>query len=70
MICEAVHADVPWRGDVVQSSYTTILEGQIVLPHDAPGLGIEVDEDAIREHPYEPELLQRVFHLDGSVGDW
>jgi galactonate dehydratase len=70
VICESVHADVPWRGDVVQSSHTTVLEGQIVLPHDAPGLGIEVDEDAIREHPYEPELLQRVFHLDGSVGDW
>jgi galactonate dehydratase len=39
-------------------------------PSDAPGLGVEIDLDVVRAHPFEPELPQRVFHADGSVGDW
>ena len=35
-----------------------------------PGLGIEIDLDVVAKHPFEPELLQRVFYADGSVGDW
>ena len=35
-----------------------------------PGLGIEIDLDVVARHPFEPELPQRVFYADGSVGDW
>jgi len=35
-----------------------------------PGLGIEIDLDVVAKHPFEPEVLQRVFYADGSVGDW
>ena len=28
------------------------------------------NENEIKKHPFEPELPQRVFHRDGSVGDW
>lgn len=31
---------------------------------------IELNEDEIKGHPFEPELSQQVFHPDGSVGDW
>jgi galactonate dehydratase len=69
-ICEAVHADVPWRDDIVTSAHTLRKDGQLVFPHNQPGLGIEVNEDEIKKHPYERELLQRVFYADGAVGDW
>ena len=35
-----------------------------------PGLGVEIDLDVVRAHLFEPELPQRVFYADGSVGDW
>ena len=37
---------------------------------DRPGLGIEIDLDVVAKHPFQPELPQRVFYADGSVGDW
>ena len=29
-----------------------------------------INEDEVRRHPFEQELLQRVFYRDGGVGDW
>jgi galactonate dehydratase len=69
-ICEAVHLDVPWRHDVVQEGFTVEEDGRIVRPNMRPGLGIEINEDEVRKHPFEQELLQRSFYVDGSVGDW
>jgi galactonate dehydratase len=70
VICEAVTADVPWRGEVVTESHPLDRDGMRALPSDRPGLGVEIDLDVVRAHPFEPELPQRVFHADGSVGDW
>jgi galactonate dehydratase len=42
----------------------------LVGPSDRPGLGVEVDLDAVARHPFQQELPQRVFYADGSVGDW
>lgn len=70
IICETVHADVPWRGDIVQEGYTVERQGRIVRPNTRPGLGITIDEAAIKKHPFQQELPQRVFYTDGSVGDW
>lgn len=70
IICESVHADVPWRYDVVAESYTVDEKGRTVKPWDTPGLGIEINEAEVAKHPFEQELLQRVFYADGSVGDW
>ncbi|HEX6971556.1 MAG TPA: galactonate dehydratase [Limnochordia bacterium] len=70
VICEAVHEDVPWRADVVSEGFTVEPRGRIVRPNTRPGLGIEIDEREVRKHPFEPELPQRVFYPDGSVGDW
>ncbi len=70
IICESVHSDVPWRQDVVQEGFSVEKEGRIVRPNTRPGLGIEIDEDEVRKHPFRQEILQRSFYRDGSVGDW
>jgi galactonate dehydratase len=70
IICETVHGDVPWRSDVVREGFTVERQGRIVRPSQRPGLGIEINEEEVRKHPFEQELLQRVFYADGSVGDW
>ncbi len=70
IICETVHSDVSWRDDIVTEGFTVEKQGRLVRPNQKPGLGIELNEDEIKKHPFEPELPQRVFHRDGSVGDW
>ncbi len=70
IICENVHNDVPWRSDVVSEGFTVERKGRIVKPNTRPGLGIEINEAELKRHPFEQELLQRVFYRDGSVGDW
>lgn len=42
--------DVPWRNQVVKG-VPEVKNGFITIP-DKPGLGIELDEEAIKEHPY------------------
>jgi galactonate dehydratase len=70
VICETVTSDVPWRQDVVQEGFTIEREGRIVRPNTRPGLGITINEAEVKRHPFEQEVLQRVFYRDGSVGDW
>lgn len=70
VICESVHADVPWRQDVVQEGFVVEPSGRFVRPGSRAGLGIEINEAEVRKHPFEPEMPQRVFYSDGSVGDW
>ena len=70
IICETVHSDVPWRADVVTEGFTVEKKGRIVRPNNRPGLGIEINEDEVRKHPFKQEELLRSFYKDGSVGDW
>jgi galactonate dehydratase len=70
IICESVHSDVPWRNDIVSEGFTVEPKGRIVYPNKKPGLGIEINEKEIKKHPFQQEVLQRVFYKDGSVGDW
>lgn len=70
IICETVHADVPWRQDVVEEGFRTERAGRIVRPNTKPGLGITINEAEVKRHPFEQEIPQRVFYADGSVGDW
>jgi galactonate dehydratase len=70
IICEAVTADVPWRADVVSQSHTVEPVGMMARPNTRPGLGIDVDLEVVRRHPFEPEVPRQVFYSDGSVGDW
>jgi galactonate dehydratase len=70
VICETVHLDVPWRSEVVREGFVVEEKGRLVRPSARPGLGIEIDEQAVRKHPFQQELLQRSFYADGAVGDW
>ena len=70
IICEAVTSDVPWRDEVASESHPIDPKGMLARATDRPGLGIEIDLDVVAQHPFQPELPQRVFYSDGSVGDW
>jgi galactonate dehydratase len=70
IICENVHNDVPWREDVVSEGYIVEKKGRIVRPSMRHGLGIEINEEELKKHPFQQEVLQRTFYRDGSVGDW
>ncbi len=43
-------------------------DGFILLP-DAPGIGVELREDAAERYPYKPREVQTRLHVDGSVVD-
>jgi len=70
IICETVHADVPWRADIVEEGFTVERTGRLVRPNTRPGLGITINEAEIQKHPFQQECPQRVYYRDGSVGDW
>jgi len=42
--------------------------GFIIVP-DAPGIGVELDEDALERYPYRPQKVETRLHVDGSVVD-
>jgi galactonate dehydratase len=70
IICETVSDDVEWRKDVVDDHHALNKTNRTVTPSNKPGLGVDINEAAIQKHPFQQEIPQRVFHGDGSVGDW
>jgi galactonate dehydratase len=70
VIQEDMLTDVPWRWDVVKSRLET-RDGHW-LPCNAPGLGVEVDEEAAKKHPFEQEVLHSttIRAPDGAILDW
>jgi galactonate dehydratase len=70
LIQEDMLRDVPWRWDVVRSSLET--ENGYWLPTQAPGLGIEIDEEQARKHPFQQEVMHSttIRAEDGAVLDW
>jgi galactonate dehydratase len=70
IICESVHADVPWRQDVVEESFVIDKKTRTVSSNTKPGLGVSVNENEVKKHPFQQEVLRRAFLRDGSIGDW
>jgi galactonate dehydratase len=70
LIQEDMLTDVPWRWEVVQHSLVS--QDGYWLPNDAPGLGIEVNEEAAARHPFKQEVIHpmTVRAHDGAVLDW
>jgi galactonate dehydratase len=70
LIQETLISDVPWRWDVVSHGMT--MQDGYWLPDDTPGLGIEVDEEAARKHPFKQEIMQSTTARahDGAILDW
>ncbi len=66
LILETAYAE-PYRSQV-QKHGLTIKDGWIDLP-TAPGVGVELDEDVIRAHPYAVRDYAPMYYPDGSVAD-
>jgi galactonate dehydratase len=59
--------DRPPKTEMVKT--TVQREGGYLIVPDAPGIGIELAEDAAERHPYKPRTLLTRLHEDGSVMD-
>jgi len=49
--------------------FPTVKNG-FALPLEGPGLGIEFDEEAAANTPYEPKKMPELNALDGAIRDW
>jgi galactonate dehydratase len=68
LIQEVMRSDVPWRDEVVRGAAQ--IEGGHVLPPEAAGIGIEIDDAAAARHPWAEARPIQWYHADGSVADW
>jgi len=59
--------DRPPKTEIVQRPLR-LEDGFLVVP-DAPGIGIELAEDALERHPYRPRPVVTRLNSDGSVMD-
>ena len=55
--------DVPWRNRLVRG-WNPIKDGEFILA-DAPGLGLDIDEDEIARHPYVQHAFPSLWD-----GEW
>ncbi|MBM3190638.1 MAG: mandelate racemase/muconate lactonizing enzyme family protein, partial [Chloroflexi bacterium] len=55
------------KREIVQAPLQ-VEKGFLIVP-DAPGLGIELAEDAAERYPYRPREVRTRLHVDGSVVD-
>ncbi len=49
------HVDVPWWDDLVTGLPDPVIQDGFILVPDTPGLGVELNEEAIREHISEQD---------------
>ncbi|MCB0115121.1 MAG: galactonate dehydratase [Caldilineaceae bacterium] len=67
LILEYVRQE-PYRDQTMREAWT-VEAGHLTVP-DRPGLGVELDEDALLSSPYRPGNPHRnAFNADGSVAD-
>ncbi|MEA3406739.1 MAG: galactonate dehydratase [Chloroflexota bacterium] len=57
----------PWRDQVLKEPLE-VVDGYVNLP-EKPGLGVELDFEAIKELPYQSRDYQGAFWPDGGVAD-
>ncbi|TQJ34608.1 mandelate racemase/muconate lactonizing enzyme family protein [Arthrobacter sp. SLBN-122] len=56
---EIMATDVPWRSDISNERLRLTEDGDVMIP-EGVGLGIDLDFDAIAEHPFTPHPM-RIF---------
>lgn len=64
VILEMMMTDVPYRAEICDEELV-VREGRMVIP-DRPGIGIDLDENELRKHPYQPVGLR---HYRGDLTD-
>ncbi len=65
---DATREKTDWRDDLFYGHRYQIEGGFVTLP-DTPGLGLELNEEVARAHPYKPQLREELRYEDGSVED-
>jgi len=63
-LLETMSSDVPWRADVC-TEVVHLVDGKMNVP-TAPGLGVDINEEAIARHPFQPTALR---HYRGTLVD-
>lgn len=63
-LLETMSSDVPWRREVCKEE-VELSDGFMRIP-TAPGLGVDICEDAMVQHPYQPTALR---HYRGTLVD-
>jgi galactonate dehydratase len=61
-LLETMAVDIPWRKDICNEQIGFI-DGKMTIP-DLSGLGVDLNEDAIAEHPYQKRDLR---HYSGEL---
>jgi mannonate dehydratase len=81
-LAAALHVDISTPNFGIQEYMHHTEETDAVFPHDyrfedgylhpgeAPGLGIDIDEDLAARHPYRPAYLPVARRIDGTVHSW
>ena len=64
VILEMMMTDVPYRAEICDEELV-VREGRMVIP-DRPGIGIDLDENELLKHPYQPVGLR---HYRGDLTD-
>ena len=59
---ETMATDVPWRTKIARET-CQMREGAMVIP-EGPGLGIEINEDALKDYPYQ---IHELRHYSGAL---
>ena len=57
----------PPKSEIVRSPLK-VQDGFLIVP-DAPGIGVELAEDAQERYPFRPLSVETRLHVDGSVVD-
>ncbi len=63
-LLETMSNDIPYRGEI-SNEKVIFKNGEMFIPN-TPGLGIEINEDAIAKYPYECRNLR---HYEGNLTD-
>lgn len=63
-LLETMSSDVPWRAEI-STEQVRLEAGRMQIP-DRPGLGIDINPEAIARHPYERRSLR---HYTGALTD-
>jgi L-alanine-DL-glutamate epimerase-like enolase superfamily enzyme len=77
IVMENHAVDMPWWGDLVKGPAKPIIQGGYIPVPDAPGLGVELNDEVVKEHLrypgyFEPTPMYDDFIVSGfrRVGPW
>jgi len=77
LVCENHAVDMPWWQDLVTGPPKPIIQNGYIPVPDAPGLGVEVNDEVVKEHLrypgyFEPTPMYNDFITSGfrRAGPW